>query len=1777
MFATQTRSLLHVAAVLIAALPWGTAVHAQSAVLPPGDQTPLLRLESGGPRSFVSGLAFSNDGRTLYAAGWDKAVFVWNQAAGGRFEFSPGAALRVPTGGGPFGSLNALALSPDGQWLAAGGPGYSKGLTGERDSGWVTPAGNMPLESQLQQGLIYVFNTADRTTRLLQGHRGPIQTLKFVRGGPASTPLLVSVANERNDESNDYRPVIRFWNVASGAQVAALTSFSGKASEPLPPLENFRPGIAAWSYGSSPKQTRVAIGWSDNKFRVWDVSTGQVTTTPGPQYLLAVLPLDDQGTRLFTGGHMSVGTWQLPKSGPATPGQFAAAPVASVNNKDKHLAGAAVLIPSQGTAPPRIACIVTHYLPGDRGEYRLLLLEAGRSLKLLKELPLNWKGGIRQPSLAASPDGTRLALAGSEQYHIEVHEVADLLAGRTDRAQVLSSAGVVFANAEFVQADGATGLKLSPRADAPPLVTDFKGRSVEAATARWTSAQADPQGWSIKPTAPGKLRIDGPAGKNVEIELEPGYLSTCQAVLPPTKFCPVPLAAVGSHHLGLPRLSIFRADTGEPLRWCVGHTERVNSVSFSADGRMLVSTGDDRITAVWTLTDLAANTIGQHGWITDLVIDSNNNRLRVLSAPATLRIKPGDQIIGLTLRSGESIGFETAKEFTEFVLEQKPGSTVNVSVRRNGAVQQVELPVAQAIDEVKPLFSLFVAPSASGREWQWIGWHPLGNFDTRGDDVDRWLGWQFNTGDLERPARYAAIGDYRDTFYRRDLLPSLIDAQKLVTTTVVEDPRLSIWLEDASGNVLSNQGDVLPRVNNGKLRVHAEVTGVPAKSVQAVDAFLDDVPAGRLSQSTEGLWTADLSQAAWARGRRRVSVRLKTREREVTQLVRINYSPAAPKLEWTPGWNAKDEQKSSEVTLEAKIQPADEPIEARLVIYRPGTSEPAVLKTWTTRDPVSVKEAIPIDPGESRLELEVWNASAPASDRPLESARQVAVVRRAIPEAPVIQIESVVAVSADGSEQPIEPVQLAYRSARSRFRIKGKIAATDNLTSASLELASSRRDLTSFQPGTSRQLAINELVELTPGTREVVLRSSVGDRGAEQRISLSYLPPVPTIREFKAEVAAARKLPDSIAGYLDSVYFEGYHEPSVSLTARLEGDLAHPYSLELLANDQKVDASQLQIDRTDPAGHVVTIRLPLAGGRQSFSLKATNEWSDAESLRQVDLELRRPPRIVAMELPERLAGTPLDFRAQVHSAIPLRSVRLTVDDMTEVPNLRFTQDAADPKLWTVTAEKVGLAEGEHQLQLTAANDDGLSLEPLAKSLRMDRPPVAPPVLAVTSPASRDGSLTVAQPRLDLSYRIETRAATGVRIEIHGSADNTVVNVPAAPAPEGVLVQTQPIELFEGINEITLQANNEGGFSEKSVLRVAYVPTAATVEILSVGDLKPLHRNDGTGYFDAAVPQSYLPLKGRVRLHDPAMAKRSMSARIWVNSFKLPTVPVVFDEKQPGVGTFSADVAFNRPQGNEIRVEVFSTEGRIASELGCTNALLVDCQKPDQKQELYLLLLGTGDGEEIRNTARETLQAKALTAQQASQEVWSSPTFNRIHVHDAMNVPPAAVQNRLRELIGKMHNNLRAGGQSSLNSVVMVLFQGKITLLEGDFSLATGANVGTRALTGRILEEYLTRAYGAHMILLDLTQSDKQLSEKDIWPRAPHLGILVWNWRGEGDKPVGMKLTTILGQSMPQARFVRDLSNRIQKQYQVAENEYPGLVENVDLLKDVYDLRIGGGQ
>ncbi len=203
---------------ILVSLGIASPTHAQAPVLPPGDKEPLLRLEAGGPTSFVTALAFSPDGKQLYAGGWDKVVRVWSLNERGQFVPSR-ATYRVPIGPGLSGAINCIALSPDGSLLAVAGRGVFREEAGFRMPGLVVPSlGAMDPDMLRDQGTIYVFDTQTQAVRLLRGHQGVVLSLAFAPGG--SPPVLVSAAREQNADTGKYDGVFRAWNADNGEELA---------------------------------------------------------------------------------------------------------------------------------------------------------------------------------------------------------------------------------------------------------------------------------------------------------------------------------------------------------------------------------------------------------------------------------------------------------------------------------------------------------------------------------------------------------------------------------------------------------------------------------------------------------------------------------------------------------------------------------------------------------------------------------------------------------------------------------------------------------------------------------------------------------------------------------------------------------------------------------------------------------------------------------------------------------------------------------------------------------------------------------------------------------------------------------------------------------------------------------------------------------------------------------------------------------------------------------------------------------------------------------------------------------------------------------------------------------------------------------------------------------------------------------------------------------------------------------------------------------------------
>jgi WD40 repeat protein len=93
-----------------------TLLATSSPARPAAATDPVLRIEAGSHTAVIWRIATDAKGRWLATASNDKTLRVWDLATGQLIR-----VLRPPLGDGNEGMLRAVAMSPDGQWIATGG------------------------------------------------------------------------------------------------------------------------------------------------------------------------------------------------------------------------------------------------------------------------------------------------------------------------------------------------------------------------------------------------------------------------------------------------------------------------------------------------------------------------------------------------------------------------------------------------------------------------------------------------------------------------------------------------------------------------------------------------------------------------------------------------------------------------------------------------------------------------------------------------------------------------------------------------------------------------------------------------------------------------------------------------------------------------------------------------------------------------------------------------------------------------------------------------------------------------------------------------------------------------------------------------------------------------------------------------------------------------------------------------------------------------------------------------------------------------------------------------------------------------------------------------------------------------------------------------------------------------------------------------------------------------------------------------------------------------
>jgi WD40 repeat protein len=1707
---------------------------AQAQALPPGDKEPFLRLEAGGPTTFVTSLAFSPDGKTLYAAGYDKVVRVWkhNQRSAA-FELDR-MAYRVPIAPGLDGAINAIAVSPDGTWLAVGGYGIIRGGAGFRQPGLMLSVDTGMTSARWQdRGMIYVFNTRDGTVRHLRGHHGPIQALAFAPARQGKPTLLVSAARERDTAHKTDVGGLRLWDL-SQPDDKALDGREGLKID----LDT-RPGLAVWHTGDKLQQMRVAVAWGTGKVYLWDAEeeTGVWSQDDGQRNDTAVYsaPLDRLLTASYrTGSRGLFRAWQVPSGqGMATDPDLAAE--FRGPNGEAYVPRSLALLSSRPGGELDMAAIVFREetsKDGQENEYHLHLVDVGQAGfgRVLARKVL-WRGGPSVPALAASPGGRYLAVAGNDMHDILVYPIADLLKRGTE-VQRIHSVGATIRDLAFVQDKnndlglwltetprGVTGSK-SRRPDPDDLVFHFAKRTLLNGGDDWTLARPRLAGWRVnwaitetEKNSPVRWRLivlDAGVEKS-RIDLKAKWVSAL-ALLPPMKPLGTPLLAVAWLDINdQPWLYLYNAATGEWIRQFTGHTDRISALAFSPDGRLLASASADQTVSVWSLTDLV-NFLGKRGMLLGVEVKLVKGGLEVVhldtAAAARRQLRLGDVIeawgAGDKLRPAD-----TPFNFYDGITLLKPGSDLTLQLRNRG---RVAVRLGHAVNEWKPLFSLFITRGGRAQPREWVGWNPHGHYDASAPRTERLIGWHFNTGDPKTPTRFALANQYHNDYYRERILKHLVNAGTLtgaLRSWAAEDrqrplprPKMNVWsdppridpskldteLVGPDPRRVDANGETLVREPQATLAVM--IDDFPLGKIDSVQWQVDGGPLRPFDRALDRKYTADLSKPKlpWNRGDRyRIRVVLRTQEAQPQVYTRdliLRYQAPAPKIMGLkPARQGKPVEQAA-FRIQAEVRPAPGLEAADLVIEVRQTNQGKdVLPVGQRQATPKIDRELKLLPGENVIEVVARNKGALAGYEDLETARAALVVtyhpkQEKKPPPPQITLQSLIptsgkAVSLDANAAA--SVVIHVPRARLEGRIQADAKTKEKLAAAGWGPAGVKqvKPLAGFVADRDRETTFSQDLTLEPGpqTLRVVARTTTSAE-AERRLTIEYRPLLPTL-----------ELTDPAQGQV--FYDEGKGPPGVELKGRLVlPDDARPFEVEVLLNGKKVR-------HTVDDEHVLHAKLALQPLENHVRVRLSNRWKMTALAGDLRVRYLRPPRIVKLDPPRTGDKALTELVALVESPLPLTAASVTAEvNGNSLPPDRMQVHKRGDR-WEVRLRDVPMRAGDNEARLVVRNDEAECREPGVWRFNWQPPrPPAPPVVEILDPAK---NMTVTDREVTVRFRV--KSATPLRrVELVREG-----RVPLRkrfdlskekPDAQGYYVLKTPVTLVPRENILRVEAVNDGGARDSSVV-VNYLhrPVWLAIDRLVLPGGKrivPQVLPDGKLSLDA-VPNAQVQVEGRVQWdrENDDLLKKTNVVRLHVNGFQ--QVPA---ELLPATGN-SRERAFRaeRVLLNHTDNYVELTIPGLPQEASNRSDFHVTCERPQHGQRIHFLIVGVGvkDEQKLTDEGLAALRAKLNRDGQ-----YTAPAFEQVRLYGPLTDYVSAEQVYTQLCLIQKTIDVLAS-QGSANDVVWVYYKGSESIgKEGHYFLTSVSHydkdLQRSAVSCEGLAGFFSDTLGAQLLSLDVNEA-----------------------------------------------------------------------------------------
>lgn len=267
----------------------GTLALTASACLAELYDRPVIRLDTSGHSGHVSDLRWTRDGDYVIASSWDKTIRIWDWRRGRTVR-----VLRWAVGPGPYGKVYAIAVSPDGNWLAAGGNWPALGEC--RVAVWHLPTGRLArvLKGHTNSifglafspdGSFLASASGDRTVRLWRMPSGEL--VRVLKGHTDGVNCVAFSPDGRRLVSGSWDSTLRLWRVEDGKCLAVMRGHEDWV----------------WDVEFSPDGRYIASVSVDGTVRLWDGRTGKaIKTLARFEERLYEAAFSPDGSRVVVGG-----------------------------------------------------------------------------------------------------------------------------------------------------------------------------------------------------------------------------------------------------------------------------------------------------------------------------------------------------------------------------------------------------------------------------------------------------------------------------------------------------------------------------------------------------------------------------------------------------------------------------------------------------------------------------------------------------------------------------------------------------------------------------------------------------------------------------------------------------------------------------------------------------------------------------------------------------------------------------------------------------------------------------------------------------------------------------------------------------------------------------------------------------------------------------------------------------------------------------------------------------------------------------------------------------------------------------------------------------------------------------------------------------------------------------------------------------------------------------------------------------------------------------------